>query len=208
METKKTDKTQLYLFLLLFLLVCFSVIYFDYKGNKFYLEIAGMEQKIDCNVNLNNTYIMQGFATQKNSIISSDRNIQASHNEINYFYDDNNNYLTIKDVSVIRLTGASMQPTWFTDNKLIVTEYIGQDLHEGQFIVYNESWGNTTDSSTTVHRIKAIYSDYVMTESDYWADLDNVLYENIQQIGVGVLYIQDGKNILVKDNQFLFGVEQ
>lgn len=112
--------------------------------------------------------------------VNNDNNIQAAHNRIDY--NIVNNSVILHNASLSRTTGLSMQPTIFTGNKAIEVEYTNQILREGQIITFKN--GN----SSTIHRIKGIYKEYILTQGDNNQVHEKVFYDDIENVVIGVLY--------------------
>lgn len=108
-------------------------------------------------------------------------NIQASH--MNTDYHMVNNSLVIKGVEIIRTTGSSMQPTYFTDNMVITRIYNGEKLREGQIVVYKDD-----NNDKVSHRIKGIYPDYILLQGDNNRYAEKITRTQIERVVVGVLY--------------------
>lgn len=108
-------------------------------------------------------------------------NIQAAHVPVNYRY--SNLKLEVYDVMECeRVTGSSMQPTHFTGNTVCIIAYKGQELKEGMMIKFNYK------DKIIIHRIKAIYSDYVLTQGDNVAHWEKVDYRDITGIVALAIY--------------------
>ncbi len=118
------------------------------------------------------------------AIISSEflerNNIQHYNTEkqtecTNKFKDDKYKY-------VIDYIGISNNPTLWDGNKLIcdfsITEY-----KSGMFVAFNQ------DNERKIHRIKAVYDDYVITQGDNNVDDDGrIHYKQIECVVIGVCY--------------------
>ena len=110
-------------------------------------------------------------------------NIQAPHNEIEYYATDN--AIIIKNVKDIgKLFGYSMQPAIFSGNSMIGVEYDGQKLKDGMIIRYKRN------DKFVVHRIKGCYEEwgYVTTQGDNTEYTENVDLDQITDIIVGVIF--------------------
>lgn len=107
--------------------------------------------------------------------------IQAPHTKINYSLINDN--LIIKNVTLTSVTGYSMQPTLFTNNKIILKKYKNKDeLKEGQIIYYDAG------GEKRVHRIKGLYDKYLVVQGDNLSTEEVIKYDQIEYIVVGVLY--------------------
>lgn len=119
------------------------------------------------------------------SIISSEflerNDIQHYNTEkqtecVNKFKDD-------KDINIINLFGNSMTPTLWEDNKLICDSSI-KDYKSGMIVSFTNY-----DNERTIHRIKAVYKDYVITQGDNNIDDDGRINNiKIECVVVGVCY--------------------
>ena len=114
----------------------------------------------------------------------NNNNIQAPHNEIEYYATDN--AIIIKNVKDIgKLFGHSMQPSIFDGNTMIGVPYNNQKLKEGMIIRYKEN------DNYVIHRIKGEYQKwgYVITQGDNNNYEDNFVYlDQISDIIVGVIF--------------------
>ena len=111
--------------------------------------------------------------------------IQAPHFNVDYYVRDNVIY--INDSKIENFNGDSMQPTIWTGNKLIVTEYKkGMQLKEGMIIGYRRLF----DDSFTTHRIKTIYNNEIYTQGDNNLKEDEPIQKSqIKYIILGVLFL-------------------
>lgn len=91
-------------------------------------------------------------------------------------------YENDKFIDILDFTGSSMNPTLWEGNKLICDFGIS-DYKSGMIIAFHQ------DNQLKVHRIKAIYNDYVITQGDNNQDDDGrINNENIQCVVIGVCY--------------------
>lgn len=127
---------------------------------------------------------------QKETIVDSgtrDVNyIQAAH--VSFDYSCGNGGLVIKEASCSsNFYGSSNQPSMFTGNTIIYVPYDDKKdrskLKEGMFVRYLSK-----DGTTTVHRISALYPDYLRTQGDNNPTDEKINYEDITNISLGVLY--------------------
>jgi len=99
-------------------------------------------------------------------------NIQAAHTNLEYERNDED--ILIKDVEVLAGTGASMRPTFYTNNRLLVKDYKNpEELKEGQLIT---------------HRLKAIQLENLVLQGDNARYEEIIKFNQIEKIVVGVLY--------------------
>lgn len=111
-----------------------------------------------------------------------DNFIQGAHNEIVY---STNHGLKVPSIDYCnKVTGSSMQSTLFTGNTICFIKYnsaLKSKLKEGMIISFEDK-----DSSAT-HRIKAIYSDYLLTQGDNSDHPETTEYEDIKGVGVVII---------------------
>lgn len=114
-------------------------------------------------------------------IVLSTRNIQAAHNTVPYeFY---NGGILFKNVTILDVTGYSMQPTFFAGNKILAVPYTSREqLKEGQIIWYTAANGNPV-----VHRIKGLYSTNLVVQGDNMTTDETIQYTQIKYIIVDVI---------------------
>lgn len=122
--------------------------------------------------------------TEKVIVQERYNNIQPSHLDINY--DKYGDEIDIENVDQLTtINGQSMQPTMFTGNTILMTEYSEDiELEEGMIV---------KTESKTVHRIRGNYlslpdKNYVTTQGDSNTDHEKTRAENITHIAIGVLY--------------------
>jgi len=112
---------------------------------------------------------------------SRDNFIQAAHADFNFSC--GNKGLVVEGVSCITLAGSSMQPTVYTGNTVITMPYeLGQILSEGLLVSYDSPTG------LRVHRITALYRDYLLVQGDNSVGNEAISYDNITRVVVGGLY--------------------
>ena len=100
--------------------------------------------------------------------------------------DFDNNTMLLKNVTCVSSTGMSMQPTLFTGNMLIIQtyDYRKDNLKEGWLVrFYNKR------NTTTVHRIRGIYKNYIVTQGDSNGGWERVNKTDITHIVIGLLYM-------------------
>ena len=119
-----------------------------------------------------------GFININNNIVN---NIQGSHSEIEYLYNDNK--LIINNITVSGFSGFSMRPTIFGENTLILSNYTNQTLTAGEIIVFK-----TEENNSVVHRIKGLYPKYLYTQGDNNNAHEKIKYSQIKYIVIGVLF--------------------
>lgn len=108
--------------------------------------------------------------------------IQAPHAEVDYLILSNS--ICVNGVTTQQLFGSSMRPTAFTGNTLLLKEYnkTTDVLKEGMIIIYDS--GN----SKVAHRIEALYNNKLALQGDNNYYSEEIYYENITDIVVGVLF--------------------
>ena len=109
-------------------------------------------------------------------------NIQAAHTDVPY--STQNNIVTLYNSRIENFHGSSMQPTIFTQNKLITKDFSGDrnELKEGMIIGYKEG------DLIIVHRIKSLYDEYILIQGDNNDYDETINYDDITYIVSGVLY--------------------
>lgn len=112
--------------------------------------------------------------------------IQANNHEIDFQQTQSGITVDIDDARP--LYGTSMRPTIFSGHTLLLEEYTGQELEEGDIITFN------TASGATAHRIEGDYTfrenGYYVTRGDNNDGREQVNPENITYIVKGVLYTE------------------
>lgn len=111
-------------------------------------------------------------------------NIQASH-----ILDDKRKLCaTVDDCSVLQ--GNSMQPTFFEGNTILLKSYNESiKILAGDIVRYfTEECNDSNKSMETVHRVNAVYSDYIVVIGDNTNVYENIKPCQITDIVVGVLY--------------------
>lgn len=81
--------------------------------------------------------------------------------------------------------GASMRPSIYSGNTVLLKNYTGENLESGQIIRYQSGAGHT------IHRITASYDDtsgHVLTKGDNNDEPERVKVSTITHVAVGVLY--------------------
>lgn len=118
------------------------------------------------------------------SLFQEDNYIQGPHDKIYYSTMDG---LKIQNVDYCRkVTGSSMQPTLFTNNIVCFTNYkpsMQLDLREGMIVLFD----NEDKDLRAVHRIKALYKDYLLTQGDNTLKSERIDYEDIEGIAVAII---------------------
>lgn len=115
-------------------------------------------------------------------ILGKNNNIQPAHVNVEYSLAGGN--LVVYDIaSVSELYGYSMRPTIFTGNKMLLRQYKSKDqLKEGVIIYYK------VGDKYRVHRIKGLYEDFLVVQGDNIVNEEQIKYNQILYIVVGVLY--------------------
>jgi len=111
-------------------------------------------------------------------------NIQAPHVQVDYRLSGDE--FTIENIDQLGETiGASMQPTMFSGNVILLRDYEGQDLKEGMIVEYD------TGKDRGVHRIKGDYqgtSDRVLVTGDSSQGSNYIKISSVERIAVGVIF--------------------
>ena len=110
-------------------------------------------------------------------------NIQAAHMDVPY--STQNNIVTLYNSRIENFHGSSMQPTIFTQNKLVTKDFSGNrnELKEGMIIGYKE------DDLIIVHRIKSLYDGYILIQGDNNDYIEMINYDNVKYLVLGVLFV-------------------
>ena len=110
-------------------------------------------------------------------------NIQAAHMDVPY--STQNNIVTLYNSRIENFHGSSMQPTIFTQNKLVTKDFSGNrnELKEGMIIGYKE------DDLIIVHRIKSLYDEKILIQGDNNDYYESINYDDVTYIVVGVLFV-------------------
>lgn len=109
--------------------------------------------------------------------------IQAPYTPVDFDY--NGNELSVNVDALVRPEGKSMRPTIFSGNTLLMQEYTGETLSEGQIIRFRNGDGYT------VHRIEGVYttsSGIYLTRGDNNDASERVNQEDITHVVKGVLF--------------------
>ena len=106
--------------------------------------------------------------------------VQANHEDLDYV--SYNNKTLCLNTKMEKFTGYSMQPTIFTNNLLLISNYNNDTLKEGMII------GFDYEGQIIVHRIKGIYKNYLVTQGDNSDVMEEILYQDVKYIVKGVLY--------------------
>jgi len=130
-------------------------------------------------------FIGPGYTSGGVVIYQNHNDIQASHTPLSLSYTSKNKTVSISNLSSFGpITGYSMRPTFFAGNTVLYSNYTGQKLKEGQIISYTSQDGEYL----VVHRISAVYPEFVITQGDYLNNKEYVKYNRIKEVVVGVLY--------------------
>jgi len=126
--------------------------------------------------------------TDKTISDSRDTNnfIQASYTDVNY--DLENGEASVKVDAVAHPEGKSMRPTIFSGNTVLLSDYEGGDISEGEILRYSSGDGYV------IHRVQANYldtSDYLLMRGDNNDQSERVEVDQITHRVVGVLNTQE-----------------
>ena len=115
------------------------------------------------------------------------RYIQSGHVDIAFDFDKVDRTVCIDNVDRTgEAWGNSMTPTFFSGNTQLSREYDPEvDILEEGMIISYEVAGK---GQRVMHRISALYPEYLLTESDRYGGYQRVKYEDVKFIVLGVLY--------------------
>lgn len=127
----------------------------------------------------------------QSEIISEDKPASKENNFIQASHVEDLAYSTMNGLKISavhyckRITGSSMQPTFFSGNTVCFIDYnkaMKSSLKEGMMIsfYYNEE-------TTRTHRIKALYSDYLLVQGDNVLGKEKIEYKDIKGIVVAII---------------------
>ena len=123
---------------------------------------------------------LKNNASPVEDIITPKNNIQASHLTAEKVTNYLNDPTTVKTRVV---NGASMQPSFFSGNILLITEVEDVTiLNEGDIIVFQK------DGNYLAHRIRAIYPDHIITQGDANYQREKININETIELVFGVLY--------------------
>lgn len=115
-------------------------------------------------------------------------NIKSTNrNDIQHYTTDNQDYCINKfkndnNIVIRNINGISMQPTLYQDMKIVCDSSI-EEYEEGMIISYKN------DNQNITHRIKGVYSNYIITQGDDNLYEDNkVNYSQVNCVVIGVCY--------------------
>ncbi len=109
--------------------------------------------------------------------------IQAAYTSVDF--DKNQQEVGISVSDVARPEGKSMRPTIFSGNTVLMEEYQGEEISEGEILRYS------TDSGYVIHRVQANYldtGDYLLMRGDNNEHSSRIEQSQITHKVVGVLY--------------------
>lgn len=128
------------------------------------------------------------YTSQNNINVEGSRRNYIQGSDLDVEFDRSPRSVEIQDVdSLLEIQGSSMRPTAFTDNTLLLREYTGQDLEEGDIIQFSYN------DKKVAHRIEGDYTGlenggYYTTRGDNNAGRERVSPDQIQHVVVGVLF--------------------
>lgn len=125
----------------------------------------------------------------------TDNYIQAPYTDVGFDIEEEGIKVDISDTS--RPEGKSMRPTIFSGNTVLMKEYEGGPISEGEILRYS------TDSGDIIHRVQANYldtGDYILMKGDNNEHASRIEKSQITHRVVGVLYTpEQGKASSFKD---------
>lgn len=116
---------------------------------------------------------------------SNDSGVRARNPETQVDYQTYSEHLEVRLDAVSKPEGASMRPSIYSGNTVLLEEYGGSDIESGQIIRYESNGGHT------IHRVTASYDDtsgYVVTKGDNNQESERVRVSEITHVALGVLY--------------------
>jgi len=109
--------------------------------------------------------------------------IQAAYTEIDY--DTNQRSIRVDASAISKPEGKSMRPTIFSGNTVLMKEYKGGSISEGDILRYS------TDSGSVIHRVQGNYlntRDYLLMKGDNNEYGSQIQRSQITHKVVGILY--------------------
>lgn len=109
--------------------------------------------------------------------------IQAAYTDVDYSFDGDE--VTVEASDISRPEGKSMRPTIFSGNTLIMKEYTGGTISEGEILRYS------TENGYVIHRVQASYLDtggYLLMKGDNNEHSSRINRSQITHRVTGVLY--------------------
>ncbi|QIB75365.1 S26 family signal peptidase [Halogeometricum borinquense] len=130
---------------------------------------------LDRNVSALKTELAEQFSQEYRG------SIQGAHNDVDW--DMHGGEVTIEADIVSRIYGRSMQPTLFTGNRVVLVEYYGQDLSEGDIIRFENG------DQHTIHRIRGDYEleGFVVTQGDANSGLEEVDLDRVTHVAHAII---------------------
>jgi hypothetical protein len=138
---------------------------------------------------VNQTSTIQKFPQgelKQESAVSSPGFIQAPYTKVNSTVGDNQVEVEVSAVALPE--GKSMRPTIFSDNMVLLEEYQGGEIREGQILRYSSGDGHV------IHRVQANYLDtsgYLLMKGDNNDYSTRVEPEKVTHRVLGVLYTSE-----------------
>ena len=121
--------------------------------------------------------------TSENTQNSVNNYIQAAYTDVDYSV--NEDEVTVESDKVVKPEGKSMRPTIFSGNTLLLSEYGGGEITEGEILRYKEGDGYV------IHRVQANYQDtagYLLMKGDNNEFSSRVDISQVTHKVTGVLY--------------------
>jgi len=138
-------------------------------------------------INQTNTELIKDLAKQKVDVNIKVMREENKRNDIQYYNTEKqdwceNKFKDDENIEILKARGISMNPTIADGNKLIC-DYEIKEYRPGMIIKFQE------EDKFLVHRIKAVYGNYVITQGDNnFREDGHILKENINCVVVGVCY--------------------
>lgn len=112
--------------------------------------------------------------------------IQAPYTEVDYKLGEGEASISID--AVARPEGKSMRPTIFSGNTVLLEEYEGASISEGEILRYE------TDSGYVIHRVQANYlgtGDYLLMKGDNNRQSSRISRDQITHRVTGLLFTEE-----------------
>lgn len=144
------------------------------------------------------------YRDKSNECSVNDSNIVKNNIQASHFYNDsiylwNNTLMGVATDSMGDLWGSSMQPTFFEGNTVLLQNYTNDTIIKTGDIVryfrYTKKYPNCSvisllenNSQAVLHRINAIYADYILMQGDNTNTLEKIDRCQITQVAVGIIF--------------------
>lgn len=123
------------------------------------------------------------FTSTSSSETDTGGYIQAAYTDVDYSFDGDE--VTVEASDISRPEGKSMRPTIFSGNTLMLEEYKGETITEGEILRYS------TENGYVIHRVQASYLDtggYLLMKGDNNEHSSRINRSQVTHRVTGVLY--------------------